>query len=103
MMFPVAVPEVPVASIDKAAAHYVDVFVSPSTGEMNKAVLQVSPGEAADCFSRTPIFESITAIWAPCFFGSISRVKAKLMNSSENGSRLTRGSSRDLICLLLYI
>jgi len=26
MIFPAAVPEVPVASIDKAAAHYVDVF-----------------------------------------------------------------------------
>jgi hypothetical protein len=71
MTFPTAIPEIPVASIDKASTYYVEKLGFTSIGETSKVALQAFQGIIAGCFSPIALSVRATATKAQSFSGSI--------------------------------
>ena len=92
MTFPAAVPEIPVISIDKAAAYYVDVLgFSLDWGDEQGGIAGISRG---DCrlFLTNPSFREPYGNMGPVLFWLNLDTKGDVDQLLENGRRVRRRS-----------
>ena len=82
MKFPAAVPEIPAASLDKAAAYYVKTLGFTFDWDDEKGGIAGISRGTCRLFITNPSFRSRMATQALPFSGSISRVLAQ---SREQG------------------